>query len=87
MSPRRGEQGIITAGARYADRSHSALTGFGEVAGKWVVVLLKIGDHTFAVGRARGQGNLAAPRREPLDLLQLHPVPWRIAYHGVESAV
>ena len=81
-----GQQRIVAAVARHADRSHSALTGFGEVAGKRVSGLLQIGDHAFAVGGAWGQGDLAAPRREPLDLLQLHPVPRRIADHGVETA-
>ena len=37
-------------------------------------------------GRTLGHGDFAAPRREPLDLLQLHPVPGRIADHSVETA-
>ena len=86
MSPP-DRQGIVAAGAGHADCGRGALIGFGEVAGKRVSSFLQIGDHAVAVGCARGQGDLTPPRREPLDLLHLHPVPGRIADHGVEAAV
>ena len=36
---------------------------------------------------ARGRhGDLAPVGREPFDLLELHPVPGRVADHGVEAA-
>ena len=54
---------------------------------KRIASFLKIGDHALAVGCASGQGDLAPPRCEPLDLLQLHPVPGWITDHGIEPAM
>ena len=81
-----GQEGIVAAVASHADRGRCALTGFLEVTSKRVSGLLQVGDHAFAVGRTLGHGDFAALRREPLDLLQLHPVPGRIADHSVEAA-
>ena len=44
----------------------------------------RIGTQYCGVGT---KGNLTAPCREPLNWLNSHPVPRRIADHGVESAM
>ena len=82
-----GQQGIISAGSRHAGCSHRTVAGRCEVMCQRIANLLKIGDHALAVGRALGQGDLAPPRCEPLDLLQLHPVPGWITDHGIEPAM
>ena len=68
-------------------RGLSARAGVGKFARERVARRLQIVDHAFPVGGARGHGDRAAARGEPLDLLQLYPVPGRIPDHGVEPAV
>jgi hypothetical protein len=43
-------------------------------------------DHAFPVSGTLRHGDFAPARGEPFDLLQLHPIPRRIADHGVKSA-
>ena len=43
-------------------------------------------DHALAVGGTLLLGDLAPACGKPLYLLQLHPVPGRVADHGVEAA-
>src|SRR5690606_39431762 len=43
-------------------------------------------DQLLAGRRVRRRRDLRVPRREPFLLLQLHPLPRRVAQHHVEAA-
>ena len=87
-----GEQRVIAAGSRHAGPVRRPRAGPREIAderGLRPAGLrpLQRGDHAPALGGALRAGDLRAAGREPLDLLQLHPVPGRVADHGVEAAL
>ena len=82
-----GEQRVIAAGPRHAGPVRRPGAGPREIAGERIPGPFQRGDQAPAVGGARGVRDLGPAGREPFDLLQLHPVPGRVADHGVEAAL
>ena len=79
------EKRIIAVCARHAACCLGPLVGLGKVVAS--------GSSAFPAPRscASGRsplrhGDFAPACSEPFDLLQLHPIPWRIADHGVKPA-
>ena len=81
-----GQQRVDAASAGDAGGGLGALRRVAVLVRQRVAGLLQGRDHPPAVGRARLPRDLRTPSGEPLDLLQLHAVPGRIADHGVEAA-
>ena len=81
------EQRIVARPPRHPHRGRRPFARQREVPRQRIVRFLQFGDHPLAVGGAWGHGDVRAPGREPLDLLQFHPVPGRIADDRVEAAI
>ena len=80
------EQRIMAALARRAQRIRRALVRFLIITEKRVALFFQRLYHFRPVGRALRLGNFGTPCRKPFDLLQLYPVPWRIADNGIKAA-
>ena len=77
----------VTAGRTYrpAELVGTFLGGI-EVHRQRFTSLAQPADGGVPSGRGRGEGDLPSTGRKPLHLLQLDPVPGRIADHRVETA-
>ena len=81
-----GQPGIVTARPCDADGGIDPLIRPLEIGGERISVDAQRPDHALAVRSAPCVGDLRTACGKPLHLLQLHPVPGRVADYGVEAA-
>ena len=82
-----GQPGIVAAGPRDAKTGFRSFVRSFEVGGQRVAPLSKLSNHALPVRSALRASDLGAAGGEPLHLLQLHPIPGRIADHRIEAAL
>ena len=82
-----GQPGIVAARARHPEGGIGPLVRPLEVGGERISAAAQRPDHALAVRGALGVGDLRAAGGEPLHLLELHPVPGRVADDRVEAPV
>ena len=80
------QQGVVAAAAHQLGERLRLLLGRVELGRQRVARLPQPLDAGPPGGGRRSVGERGRTRREPLHLLQLDPVPGRIADHGVEAA-